>query len=120
MALTGLDVWENQARRLLSDIASFRGWLEQVEGRRVPEAVAATRWLRQVYEPIMAAIPGHLRSRLDAAEIFHEILEHRWFLSEARGRDVGTTAAAEDYIRNVLPQVPDDLVTPAPMVTGSA
>jgi hypothetical protein len=120
MALTGLDVWENQARRLLTDIASFRGWLEQVEGRRVPEAVAATRWLRQVYEPIMAAIPGHLRSRLDAAEIFHEILEHRWFLSEARGRDVGTTAAAEDYIRNVLPQVPDDLVTPAPMVTGSA
>jgi Domain of unknown function (DUF4032)/Lipopolysaccharide kinase (Kdo/WaaP) family len=114
MALTGLDVWENQARRLLADIAGFRGWLEQAEQRRVPHAVAATRWLAEVYRPVMEAIPPHLRSRLDAAEIFHEILEHRWFLSEAAGRDVGTRAAAQDYIRHVLPQVPDDLVTPPP------
>jgi hypothetical protein len=119
MALTGLDVWENQARRLLADIASFRGWLEQREHRRVPHAVAATRWLREVYEPVMAAIPPPLRSRLDAAEIFHEILEHRWFLSEAAGRDVGTTAAAQDYISHVLPAVPDDLVTPAPVGPGT-
>jgi hypothetical protein len=118
MALTGLDVWENQARRLLADIASFRGWMEQVEQRRVPPAVAATRWLREVYQPVMEAIPPHLRSRLDAAEIFHEILEHRWFLSEGAGRDVGTTAAAQDYIATVLPQVPDDLVTPAPVAPG--
>jgi tRNA A-37 threonylcarbamoyl transferase component Bud32 len=120
MALTGLDVWENQARRLLADIASFRGWMEQVEQRRVPEAVAANRWLQEVYEPTMEAIPPHLRSRLDAAEIFHEIMEHRWFMSEAAGRDVGTSAATEDYIRTVLPEVPDDLVTPAPDTAGDS
>ena len=94
LALTGLDVWENQARRLLADIASFRGWMEQVEQRRVPEAVAASRWLTEVYEPVVTRSPPHLRNRLDEAEIFHEILEHRWFLSEAGGRDVGTSAAA--------------------------
>jgi Domain of unknown function (DUF4032)/Lipopolysaccharide kinase (Kdo/WaaP) family len=119
MALTGLDVWENQARRLLADIAGFRGWMEQVEQRRVPPAVAASRWLREVYEPVMDAVPSDLRDRLDAAEIFHEILEHRWFLSEAAGRDVGTRAAAQDYIRTVLPAVPDDLVTPPPSVLGA-
>jgi hypothetical protein len=113
MSLTGLDVWENQARRLLADIASFRGWMEQVEPRRVPEAVAAYRWLTEVYEPTVGAIPAHLRSRLDPAEVFHEILEHRWFLSEAAGVDVGTTAAAKDYFDRVLPEVPEDLVTPA-------
>jgi hypothetical protein len=118
LALTGLDVWENQARRLLADIAAFRGWLEQVGHRRVPQAVAATRWLAEVYRPTMAAIPAHLRSRLDAAEIFHEILEHRWFLSEAAGHDVGTTAAAEDYIATVLPGVPDDLVALPPGPPG--
>jgi tRNA A-37 threonylcarbamoyl transferase component Bud32 len=118
MALTGLDAWENQARRLLADIASFRGWLEQVEQRRVPEAVAAYRWLAEVYGPTMEAIPPHLRSRLDAAEIFHEILEHRWFLSEAAGQDVGTSAATQDYITHVLPTVPDDLVIPAPPVAA--
>jgi hypothetical protein len=111
-ARTGLDVQENQARRLLNDIASFRGWLEQSEKRSVPEAVAANRWLTEVYEPVVEAIPADLRSRLDAAEIFHEVLEHRWFLSEAAGRDVGTSTAAQDYLTRVLPTVPDALVTP--------
>ncbi len=116
LALTGLDVWENQARRLLADIASFRGWMEQVEQRRVPPAVAASRWLAEVYKPTVDAIPAHLRSRLDEAEIFHEILEHRWFLSEAAGADVGMSAAAKDYFERVLPTVPEDLVTPAAVV----
>jgi hypothetical protein len=119
-ARTGLDVQENQARRLLADIASFRGWLEQVEARRVPEAVAAARWLAEVYEPVVQGIPAHLRTRLDAAEVFHEVLEHRWFLSEAAGRDVGTSTAARDYVARVLPEVPEDLVTPAPGGTGPA
>jgi tRNA A-37 threonylcarbamoyl transferase component Bud32 len=116
-ARTGLDVQENQARRLLADIASFRGWLEQSEQRRVPEAVAASRWLTEIFEPIVRAVPAHLRTRLDQAEIFHEILEHRWFLSEAAGLDVGTTAAARDYFARVLPEVPEDLVTPVSAMT---
>jgi hypothetical protein len=108
-ARTGIDAQENQARRLLNDIASFRGWLEQVDGRRVPDAAAANRWLVEVYEPVIASMPAHLRGRLDDAEVFHEILEHRWFLSEAQGRDVGTSAAAADYFAGVLPAVPEDL-----------
>ena len=109
MTRTGLDAEENQARRLLNDIASFRGWLEQTEGRKVAEAAAANRWLVEVYDPIVGAIPPDLRGRLDDAEVFHEILEHRWFLSEAAGQDVGTTAAAKDYFASVLPAVPPDL-----------
>jgi len=108
-ARTGIDAQENQARRLLNDIASYRGWLEQSEGRKVPEAAAANRWLAEVYDPVIASIPAALRGRLDDAEVFHEILEHRWFLSEAQGRDVGTTTAAADYVTGVLPAVPPDL-----------
>jgi hypothetical protein len=106
---TGLDAQENQARRLLADIASFRGYLEQVSGHPVPEAVAANRWLVEVFEPVMASIPPELRDRLDPAEIFHEILEHRWFMSEAAGQDIGTSAAAKDYADHVLPAVPNEL-----------
>jgi tRNA A-37 threonylcarbamoyl transferase component Bud32 len=108
-ARTGIDAQENQARRLLNDIASFRGWLEQREGRRIPDAAAANRWLAEVYEPVIQSMPADLRGRLDDAEVFHEILEHRWFLSEAAGRDVGTSAAAADYFTGVLPAVPPDL-----------
>jgi tRNA A-37 threonylcarbamoyl transferase component Bud32 len=108
-ARTGLDVQENQARRLLNDMASYRGYLEQTERRTVPEAVAANKWLTEIYDPVVDAIPAELRDRLDEAQIFHEILEHRWFLSEAAGRDVGTTAAVQDYFVRVLPAVPEDL-----------
>jgi hypothetical protein len=106
---TGIDAGENQARRLLNDIASFRAYLEQKERRPVSEIVATNRWLTEVYDPVVAAIPQGLRGRLPPAEVFHEILEHRWYMSERAGRDVGTTAAARAYFERVLPQVPEPL-----------
>jgi hypothetical protein len=106
---TGIDAGENQARRLLNDMAGFRAWLEQKQRRPVSEVVAANRWLEEVYDPVIAAIPGDLRGRLPPAEIFHEVLEHRWYMSEAAGRDVGTTAAAKAYIEQVLPAAPEPL-----------
>ncbi|MEV4002638.1 DUF4032 domain-containing protein [Actinomadura sp. NPDC049753] len=109
MARTGLDAQENQARRLLNDIAAYRGHLERVRGGPVPEVVASNRWLADVYEPVVAAVPPDLRDRLDDVELFHEVLEHRWFLSEKAGRDVGTSAAARDYLTSVLPEVPEGL-----------
>jgi hypothetical protein len=111
---TGLEAQENQARRLLNDIASYRSYLERTSGARVPGAVAANRWLIEVYDPVLHAIPPELRDRLDEVEIFHEVLEHRWFLSERAGRDIGTTSACEDYFARVLPKVPYDLTITAP------
>jgi hypothetical protein len=106
---TGIDAGERQARRLLNDIAGFRAWLEQKQGKPVSEVVAANRWLEEVYDPVIAAIPGDLRDRLSPAEIFHEVLEHRWYMSEAAGRDVGTSAAAKAYFEQVLPSAPEPL-----------
>jgi Domain of unknown function (DUF4032) len=111
---TGIDAGEHQARRLLNDIAGFRAWLEQKQGRPVSEVVAANRWLEEVYDPVIAAIPDGLRGRLPPAEIFHEVLEHRWYMSEAAGRDVGTTAATRAYVEQVLPAAPE------PMESGEA
>ena len=115
-ARTGLEAQENQARRLLNDIASYRSHLERQSGRPIPEAVAANRWLTEVYDPAVNAIPEQLRDKLDPVEVFHEILEHRWFLSERAGRDVGATAARDDYFARILPRVPDDLTITAPHV----
>ena len=104
---TGISAEEHQARRLLNDIASFRAYLEQRDGHPVSETLAAHRWLEDIYDPVTAAIPAALRGRLAPPEIFHEILEHRWYMSEVAGRDVGTTAAAQSYFATVLPTVPD-------------
>jgi hypothetical protein len=111
--LTGLEVQENQARRLLNDIRSFRAWLEQRSGRPVPDSVAGHRWLAEVYQPVVESIPRGLVGRLEPAEVFHEVLEHRWFLSEKAGRDVGTTAATHSYFDTVLPTTPEELTTPS-------
>ena len=104
---TGLAAEENQARRLLNDIASYRAYLEQKRGHPVSETVAANQWLSDVYDPAIAGIPESLRGRLAPPEIFHEILEHRCYMSEAAGSDVGTAAAAKSYFQTVLPEVPE-------------
>ena len=109
--LTGLDAQENQARRLLNDIASFRGYLEKQTDKRVPMMMAASLWLHDVFDKVIGLMPAELSTRLAPAEVFHEVLEHRWFLSEQAGRDIGTTAAARSYFEDVLPSVPEHLVT---------
>ena len=103
-ALTGLAVQENQARRLLNDIDGYRAWLQRANGPEVPDAVAAYRWLAEVFEPALARVPDDLRSKLHPAELFHEILEHRWYMSEERDEDVDTFDAVDDYVRSELPE----------------
>ena len=80
--------------------------------------MAANRWLEEIYDPVVAAIPEELRGRMPPAEIFHEILEHRWYMSEAAGRDVGTAAATRDYLKHVLPEAPQPLDETLGEVTG--
>jgi tRNA A-37 threonylcarbamoyl transferase component Bud32 len=108
LRLTGLDTQENQARRLLNDLTRFKAFLERTTGAPVSDAAAAGAWLSDVFEPTIASIPRELLGKRAAAEIFHEILEHRWFLSERAGRDVGLRKATESYIEQVLRKAPDE------------
>jgi hypothetical protein len=108
LMLTGLNAQENQARRMLNDLARFRAHLEETEGKPVPESVAAYRWRAEVFEPAVAAVQPELGNKLQAAEAFHEILHHRWFLSEKVGRDVGLDEAVRSYVEDVLRHAPDE------------
>jgi hypothetical protein len=38
------------------------------------------------------------------------VLEHRWFLSERAGKDIGIDKAVESYIRSELPTLPAERV----------
>ena len=108
LMLTGLQAQENQARRMLNDLAHFRAYLEREEGTAVPESVAAYRWRAEVFEPAVAAVPRELWNRLPAAEVFHEILAHRWYLSEQAGSDVGLQKAVRAYVDDVLRHAPEE------------
>ncbi|MFJ1747637.1 DUF4032 domain-containing protein [Streptomyces sp. NPDC088116] len=106
LRLTGLDAEENQARRLLNDLESWMAGEEDYApgdplGAR-PE-VLAHRWVRDVFRPTVRTVPRELRGEMDAAQIYHEVLEHRWYLSERAGHDIGLEATIEDYLAHVLP-----------------
>lgn len=112
-ALTGLHVQENQARTLLADLARFRAkWAEGLgaDVSAVPEDAAARRWLTEKFYGTLDLVPAELRHKLPDAELFYEISEHRWFRSEADGRDVGRAAAIASYVDSVLRLLPDTRV----------
>ena len=109
--LTGLHVEDAQARRLLNDIASYTAHFNL---GREDRHLVANRWLDEIYEPIAAMIPSDATGKLEPAEIFHEVLAHRWYLAEQAGHDVDIFDAAADYIANVLKDKPDEAITSAP------
>jgi hypothetical protein len=123
--LTGLETTENQARRMLDDIRAFGHQLNierqaKIDAgvptghggahvRTLPENVVAVRWLDDRFEPLMARIPPGLFAKLEAAEIYHQLLEHRWFLSENATIDIPLEDALDSYIENVLASAPDEV-----------
>jgi hypothetical protein len=110
--LTGLDVEENQARRLLNDLDEFRVRSGRPEEE---EELAAHEWLTQAFEPVVRAIPIELRGKLEPAEVYHQVLEHRWFLQEQREASVPVAEVLTSYIRDVLRHRRDEATIMGPL-----
>jgi len=122
--LTGLDVEENQARRLLNDLDEFRA---RSAKQWADEEMYAHEWLTRVFEPVVRAIPYDLRAKLEPAEVFHQVLEHRWYMSQAQGRSVPLAEVLTSYINDVLRHRRDEATIMGPptetmslpVITGS-
>jgi len=101
--ILGLQAEELQAKRLLASFDRFRSR----EGTpKPPIHDSANRWLRDVYHHVINQVPEELRGRVDESQMFHEILEHRWYLGEKAGHDLGLDHATTDYIQKILPYRP--------------
>jgi hypothetical protein len=107
LQLTGLRAQENQARRLLNDLEVFRAEIEAKGEPPISEAALAGRWLNEAFEPAIAAIPAELWGKREPAELYHELLEHRWYQSQRKGRDVGRDEALRSYV-DFLRSLPDE------------
>ncbi|HEU5484301.1 MAG TPA: DUF4032 domain-containing protein, partial [Microlunatus sp.] len=103
----GLDTEENQARRLLNDLDYYRARTDQ---QNADEAIVAHQWLTERFEPVVNSVPAELRSKLEPAELYHEVLEHRWYMSERAAHEVGVEDAARSYMDTVLHKLPDEAV----------
>lgn len=105
LRLTGLDVQENQARRLLNDLDAYKAstWRQDDDLE-----VVATDWMREVFEPTVRMIPAEYRSTVEPAQFFHDVLTHRWYMAEQVGHDVPMADAVQGYIEDVLPNTKMD------------
>ena len=99
--LMGLETEELQAKRILASFDRFRS--REIEKTPKKEE-AAKRWLDEVFYKVINAVPAAMRGRVENAQLFHEVLEHRWYLGEKAGRDLGLEFATNDYISKVLPE----------------
>ena len=99
--LMGLETEELQAKRILASFDRFRS--REIEKTPKREE-AAKRWLDEVFYKVINAVPTAMRGRVEDAQLFHEVLEHRWYLGEKAGRDLGLEFATNDYISKVLPE----------------
>ena len=115
--LTGLHMQENQARRVLNDLDAYRSRAVMPE-TEVDEDTVARHWVTDVFEPVVEAVPKHLSEKLEPAEIFHEVLEHRWFLSQAAGHEVPIEKAVDSYVNTILQYRPDEQALLDPDLMG--
>jgi len=78
---------------MLNDLDAYRAATDR-QGE--DEEFVAHDWLTTFFEPAVRSVPRELRGKLQPAQIFHEMLDHRWFISR------------EQDLQNVLRHRPDE------------
>lgn len=106
--LTGLEVQENQARRLLAGMWAHGAWLERTEGVHLPEVVIAQRWYGERYQMVLDAVPPELADRVDGPELFHLFMTYRDEKAAREGRDVDMDDSVRGFVAEVLPRLPQE------------
>jgi hypothetical protein len=114
LRLTGLDAEENQARRLLNDLDSYGVAYGKPDA---DEEMMAHEWLMRVFEPVVRAIPGDLKGKLEPAEVFHQLLDHRWYMAQNANRDIPLAEAVTSYVQDVLRHRRDEATVIDPPTT---
>ena len=114
LRLTGLDVEENQARRLLNDLDAYTA-AQNVQGES--EEIVAHRWVDEAFDPVVRAVPKELRGKLEPAEVFHQLLDHRWYMAQNANRDIPLAEAVTSYVQDVLRHRRDEATVIDPPTT---
>jgi hypothetical protein len=102
--LTGLEAEEMQARQMMNEIYELKAFLSQSSNHSIRFSLAANHWLEKIYQPVIDHLKPLIEHKdrgdvnTDPVELYCQILEHKWYLSESVRHDVGHLAAVEDFI----------------------
>jgi len=108
-SLTGIVAEERQAGLMLNEIKALQGAMSQEMNRSVPLSLAGFKWLDERFHPTVGKLRELLGPTADVAELYCQVLEHKWFLSERAKADVGLPRAVEDYLTLLKTQPPPAL-----------
>jgi len=97
--LAGVAASERQAECMLGEIHELQATMNREAEHVVPLGVAAHHWLHERFQPAIRRLEAMTADDLEPTERYCQVLEHKWFLSEAAGRDIGFDRALEDYLR---------------------
>jgi hypothetical protein len=97
--LTGLEAEEKQAQLMMNEIQEIKATLSQEQNRSMTLSAAAYYWLEEIYKPTVQLLQPLIVDHTSATELYCQVLEHKWYLSERARRDVGHRLAAEDYLK---------------------
>jgi hypothetical protein len=101
-SLTGLDPEEMQARAMINEIQELKAALASKQQHSLTLSAVAHRWLREVYLPSVDRLRPLVERGGEPAELYCQLLEHKWYLSERASSDVGHAAAADDLLAGSL------------------
>jgi hypothetical protein len=100
--LTSLFTEEMQARQLINEIHEVKTELSYKQNHSTSLDQAAQYWLENYYLPVIEKLNPYLDKKSDPAELYCQVLENKWYLSEKAKRDVGHQASTDDFIWNYL------------------
>ena len=96
--LTGVEAEEMQARKIMNEIHEHKATLSHINNRSTPLSVAAFDWLNNIYRPTLKRLQQYTNLDVSPAELYCQLLEHKWYLSENAQHDVGHSTAADDFV----------------------
>jgi hypothetical protein len=83
---------------MLNEIRELRAEMSRERNQSVSLSGAAYSWKGQRFATATARLAPVIGDGADAAQVYCQVLEHKWFLSEKARRDVGIVGAIEDYL----------------------
>lgn len=101
LGLTGIEAEDMQARKMMNEIHELKATLSQIHNRSTPLSLAAFNWLQEIFLPTLTSMQSKIDQYSDPAELYCQILEHKWYLSEKARHDVGHQYAVEDFLRTI-------------------
>jgi hypothetical protein len=105
MEITGQYAEERQAQQIINEIYELKANFTQSGNPNISLEAVAYYWLGHVYKPVLDQLkpilddPTHPKYNTDPIELYCQILEHKWYLSERAQHDVGHHAAVEDFVK---------------------